>query len=139
MADVVKAPIDIISDYSIPAYVDANTLFVVASYSGGTEEPLAALLAAKNKKAKIISITAHSAKNPLEIMMIKENIPGYIFKPEYNPSGQPRLGVGYAIFGIMTMLAKSGLFKIVVRDIEDIIASMEIWSRELCPAGADKE
>jgi glucose/mannose-6-phosphate isomerase len=112
---------------------------VIASYSGGTEEPLEALRQAKKKKAKLMAVTAHDDKNPLEILMIKENIPGYIFKPNENPSGQPRLGVGYAIFGIMTMLAKAGLFKIVVREIEDIIASMEIWSRELRPEESSKK
>ena len=40
---------------------------------------------------------------------------------------------GYAILGMAVILAKAGLFKIEVREMEDIIASMEIWGRELKP------
>jgi glucose/mannose-6-phosphate isomerase len=65
--------------------------------------------------------------------MIKDNIPGYIFKPEFNPSAVPRIGLGYSIFGTAVMLAKAGLFKIKVQEVKDVIASMEIWDRELRP------
>jgi glucose/mannose-6-phosphate isomerase len=129
--DQIKAPITILSGYQIPAFVGPNTLFVISSYSGTTEEPLSTYQEAKKRGAKIIAITADMPKNKLKDLMLKNDIPGYIFKPESNPSGQPRLGTGYAIFGLAVMLAKAGLFKINVRDIEDSIASLEIWSRRL--------
>jgi len=133
LSEELKVPVDIISGYSVPHYVDSNTVYIISSYSGTTEEPLSTYTEAKKRKAKILAITQHNDKNKLEKLMIKENIPGYIFKSEFNPSDQPRLGVGYSVFGIMTMLAKAGFYKIAVRDMENIIASMEIWSRELKP------
>lgn len=130
----VKIPISITPGYEVPANVNDKTLYVISSYSGTTEEPLCAYEEAKKRGAKIIAITSRGAKNKLEKIMIKDNIPGYIFKPEHNPSGQPRLGLGYSIFGMAVMLAKAGLFKIDVGEAENMIASLEIWDRELRPA-----
>ena len=131
--DKIKVPISILSGYKLPAYVDENTLFVLSSYSGNTEEPLSTYKEAKKRKAKIIAITADMPKNKLKKIMLKDNIPGYIFKPELNPSGQPRLGIGYMIFGLSVMLAKAGLFKISVKEIKNIISDLEINSRKIRP------
>ena len=131
-ADQIKAPISIEPGYGVPAHVNVNTLYVISSYSGNTEEPLSAYKEAKRRKAKIIAITSHG-KGKLEKLMIKDNIPGYIFKPKHNPSGQPRLGLGYSFFGLAVLLAKAGLFKINVKEMENIIASLEIWDRKLRP------
>jgi glucose/mannose-6-phosphate isomerase len=131
--DQVKVPISIVPGYNVPAHVNESTLYIISSYSGTTEEPLSTYREAKKRGAKIIAITQHSKESKLEKLMLADNIPGYIFKPKQNPSGQPRLGLGYTLFGIAVLLAKTGLFKIEVRKIEDIIASMEIWDRELRP------
>ena len=131
--DQIKVPISITPGYNVPAHVNKNTLYIISSYSGTTEEPLSTYKEVKKRGAKIIAITSHGGKNRLEKLMIKDHIPGYIFKPEYNPSGQPRLGLGYSIFGMAVMMAKTGLFKIDVKKIEDVIASLEIWDRELRP------
>lgn len=129
--DRIKVPITITPGYAVPANVDKNTLYVLSSYSGNTEETLSVYKEVRKRKAKIIGITARGGN--LEKLMIKDNIPGYIFKPEFNPSGQPRLGLGYGVFGTAVLLAKAGLFKISVPEIEDIIADMEIKDRELRP------
>lgn len=129
----IKVPLTITPGYQVPGQVNAKTLFLISSYSGATEEPLSTYTEIKKRKAKILAITGHGPQNKLEKLMMKDNIPGYIFKPQYNPSGQPRLGLGYTLFGTAILLAKAGLFRIQVREIEDIIASMEIWSRKLKP------
>lgn len=46
------------NDYTIPAYVDDKTLVVVSSYSGNTEETVAATKAAVAKGAEIACITS---------------------------------------------------------------------------------
>ena len=129
----IKAPLILTPGYEVPHYVGKNTLYVISSYSGNTEEPLSVYGEVKSRGAKILAITCDSKKNKLADLMLKENIPGYIFKPEYNPSGQPRLGQGYMIFGATVLLAKAGLFELKIEEMEDIIASMEIWDRELRP------
>lgn len=136
-SDRVKAPISIVPGYEVPAYVDKNTLYILSSYSGTTEEPLSTYKEAKKRGAKIIAITAGGKNNVLEKLMMKENIPGYIFKPEYNPSGQPRLGIGYSAFGMAVLMAKAGLFEIKEKEALDVIAELELWDRELRPSEKD--
>ncbi len=50
-------PFSIWRDYGLPRHVDQNTLVVVASYSGNTEETLSALEAAEKAGASIAVIT----------------------------------------------------------------------------------
>ncbi len=124
-----KVPISITPGYSVPAKVDKNTLYVLSSYSGNTEEPLSVYDEVKKRGAKILGITSRG-RGKLEKLMLKENIPGYIYKAEFNSSKVPRLGLGYDTFGLAVLLAKTGLFKIKIGEMKDIIASMEIWDRE---------
>lgn len=131
-SDQIKLPINITPGYEVPANVDKNTLYIISSYSGGTEEPLSVYKEVVKRGAKVIAITARG-NGKLEKLMIKNNIPGYIYHPEFNPSGVPRIGLGYNIFGLAVLLAKAGMFKIKLKEIEDIIASLEIWDRRLRP------
>ncbi len=127
----IKAPININAGYGVPNYVDKNTLYIISSYSGTTEEPLSTYREARKKGAKIIAITQDDPKSKLKKIMLKDDVPGYIFKADKNPSKQPRIGLGYSVFGIAVMLAKAGLIKISVKEIEDIIDFLEINSRKL--------
>lgn len=130
-ADQIKVPITIMADYAVPASVNKDTLYVLSSYSGTTEEPLSTYTEAKKRKAKFIAITSHGEKNTLEKLMIKDNIPGYVFEHKQNPSNQPRLGLGYAIFGMLILLSKAGVFKITDKEIKQVIAKLEKWNKNL--------
>lgn len=130
MLENLSVPFNIEPGYQIPGYVNSDTLFVISSYSGTTEEPLSVYKEVKRRRAKILAICS-KGKGQLEKMIMKDNIPGYIFDPVENPCGEPRLGVGYSVFGMMVMLAKAGLFKIKVKEIEEIINSLEIRDRRL--------
>lgn len=132
-SDQLKTPVIIQPGYEVPAFVNKNTLYIISSYSGNTEEPLSAYDKAKKQGAKILAITEDGAKNKLKNLMLKDNIPGYIFKPKYNPSNQPRLGLGYSIFGTMSLLAKAGVIKIKNDEIKNLIAKSEINDRKLRP------
>lgn len=131
-SDQIKVPILIVPGYEVPAYVNKNTLYIISSYSGNTEEPLSVFEEVKKRGAKIMGIAAKIG-GALEKLMLKENIPGYIFNPLYNKSNIPRLGLGYSAFGIAVLLAKAGLLKIDVKKVKKIIASLEIWDHELRP------
>lgn len=137
-ADQLKVPISIVPGYGVPSHVGKNTLFIISSYSGSTEEPLSVYSEVKRRGAKIMAITSQG-NGKLEKLMIKDDIPGYIFKPEFNPSHQPRLGVGYMIFGTAVMLAKAGVLKINNKEIESLISGLEISDRKLRPASANNQ
>ncbi|MDO8592671.1 MAG: SIS domain-containing protein [bacterium] len=133
-----KAPLTITPGYCVPASVDKNTLYVISSYSGNTEEPLSTYEEVKKRGAKILGITMQDTRCPdghrvskLADLMEKNNLPGYRFKVEHNPSTQPRLGVGYTNFGTVILLAKAGLLKIDVQEMEKIINRLEANGEKL--------
>lgn len=54
-------PVDICKDYDLPAYVNAGTLVILSSYSGSSEETLAALATARAAGAQVVCVTAGGA------------------------------------------------------------------------------
>jgi glucose/mannose-6-phosphate isomerase len=58
VAQNANCPITINKDYSIPAFVGANTLVLCCSYSGNTEESLEMLAAAEQKNAVVACVTS---------------------------------------------------------------------------------
>lgn len=138
LSDQIKIPLLITPGYSVPKFVGKNTLYIFSSYSGTTEEPLNCYAEVKKRGAKMMGITATGKNNPLEKLMLANNLPGFIFSPDFNPCKQPRLALGYSIFGTMVLLAKAGIFKIQVSQIEKIIAQLEIETRRLRPEAKQK-
>src|SRR5690242_6664321 len=51
-------PITVNKDYFIPGFVNENSLVIVSSYSGNTEETISAMEAALKAKAKIVCVTS---------------------------------------------------------------------------------
>jgi len=64
-APIASVPIAVNKDYNLPAYVNENTLVIVCSYSGNTEETLSALDIAMSKKAEIACITSGGKLNEI--------------------------------------------------------------------------
>lgn len=58
VADQLKVPAVINNDYSLPKFVNENSLVIVSSFSGNTEETLEALQSAQEANAEIACITA---------------------------------------------------------------------------------
>lgn len=132
LLDRSHVPVEIHAGYEVPAYVDENTLYVLSSYSGNTEGVLSVYEEVKKRKAKILGITAGGdSRGKLEQLMVDEDIPGFIFTPQYNVSGQPRMALGYSVFGILFLLQKCGLLSIENTEIQDIIHYLEEGNKEL--------
>ncbi|HNC65206.1 MAG TPA: bifunctional phosphoglucose/phosphomannose isomerase, partial [Chitinophagales bacterium] len=58
LRDDLQVPVVINKEYRIPAFVNENTLVIVSSYSGNTEETLSAMMQAFKKDAQIVCITS---------------------------------------------------------------------------------
>jgi len=54
----VSVPFEISRDYTVPSYVNENTLYIASSYSGNTEETISALQEAANRGAAIVVMAA---------------------------------------------------------------------------------
>lgn len=98
----VGEPYEIVRDYELPEYVDGDTLVIVASYSGNTEETLSALAQAEAKGANIAVITGGG-----KLQAIAEE-KGYLLAllPK---AEQPRYAVLYNFKAILEILAVAGL------------------------------
>ena len=57
--DELKIPFVVNRNYTLPGFVDKNTLVIVSSYSGNTEETVSAHSEAIKRKAKVICITSN--------------------------------------------------------------------------------
>ncbi len=132
--DKLSVPMEIVNDYTLPAYVGKDTLVILSSYSGTTEETLAAAKEAKLRKAKIIVITAGGA---LLNLAKKNRWPTFVIDPVENPSGQPRMAVGYMTLGLAGMLSKIGVLDFPENDIHDLAKTVDGVDSKQAAALAD--
>jgi len=94
-------PIIVSTEFHLPNFVDQNTLVVISSYSGNTEETLTSLSEAQSRNAVIFGICAGGK---LADLINQKVINGYVFNPVHNPCNQPRMSLGYAITSIVALL-----------------------------------
>ncbi len=106
--DRARVPIEVFNEYKIPNYVNTNTFVILYSYSGGTEETLSAARLAKDAGAKIFGITTGGK---LAEFLKENNLSGYVFEAKHNPSGQPRMGLGYATATTLALLSRCAFIR----------------------------
>ena len=132
--DTLKVPFEVVSHYELPAYVNGDTLVLLSSYSGTTEETLAAGADALSRGAKIMVI---ASGGPLAELARAKNLPLYQIDAIHNPSRQPRLAIGYAIAGQMMMFAKAGLLPDLHADLKKVAAGLRAMILRLAPEATD--
>ena len=116
-----KVPLEIINSYSVPAYVNEKTLFIFSSYSGTTEEVLATVDEVLSRGAKGLGITTGGR---LAEILSQKQIPYFKINPQFNPSGQPRSALGYAILGTIGLLKKTGVLSIEDAEIQAVMENL---------------
>ncbi|MBI2416202.1 MAG: SIS domain-containing protein [Candidatus Kerfeldbacteria bacterium] len=126
-ADTARVPILIENNYTIPAYVHQRTLAILSSYSGTTEETLTVAKAIKQRTNKVAIITTGGA---LQELHQQAGYPAYLITPTYNPCGQPRIAVGYAIIGLLGLLHHAKVLTITNSLIDDVVHYLD-GNREL--------
>ena len=117
------------NDYNLPAWVNKNTLVVVNSYSGNTEESLSAITFAKKVGSQIVGIS--TGGNIGEMIKNKE-ILGVIINPEEtNPTGFPKSGLGVSLGGLIGVLIKVGVLKLTEEELnialDELIEVRKTW------------
>lgn len=120
--DQLTVPVQIINDYTVPAWVDANTLVILSSYSGATEETVAMIPNILRLTKNVAVITGGGA---LAEFVTKQGVLGYVIDPKFNPCGQPRMAIGYSVFGTLGLLERFGLVQISQTQIDQVCKQME--------------
>lgn len=136
LRDQLKVPYVINDDYILPSFVNENSLVILSSYSGTTEEVIHCGSLAKEKKAKLAGICAGGE---IAEFLRSENAPCYVFNPIHNPSGQPRIGFGYGVGGHMGLLVALSLVETAKEEVESAIKSLpELLSSFKLEVSSDK-
>ena len=122
VANQLKVPVVINNDYSLPEFVSSKTLVIVSSFSGNTEETLAALKIAQDKKAEIACITSGGKLADIA----KENNYKFLALPL---AFSPRAMLTYSVVQQFFLLAHYGL--IDSSYIEDVQNTIALLNREV--------
>jgi len=130
-----KTPLEIVNGYHVPKYVDKNSLVVVSSYSGTTEEPVFAMKEAMKRKAKLAIITSGGDLAKVSLAM---KVPGLVFTTNNNPCGSPRMGLGYSVVGQLVLFAKAGLIKLTPKDLKNVVSVLKKYDTEFGTSNIDK-
>ena len=113
-------PIIVNKGYFIPKFTNENSLVIISSYSGNTEETLACLNQALKKKSKIICISSGgkvaeiSKKKKLDLILVPSGMP-------------PRACLGCSLTQLFFILAQnkiiSGKFKAHLKSSVELIVT----------------
>lgn len=115
--DQLRVPVTLVNGYTLPKSVDAKTLVVLSSYSGTTEETLTCAREARKLTRLRIGI---SLGGKLLQDLKRANKPYYQIVETYNPSHQPRVGIGYSVFGQLGLLRS--YFGVTSQEVQRAIA-----------------
>ncbi|MEW6412071.1 MAG: bifunctional phosphoglucose/phosphomannose isomerase [Candidatus Zixiibacteriota bacterium] len=123
LSPMLLVPFEICRNYTLPEYVDDETLVIVSSYSGNTEETLSALDDALNRKAMVAGITTGGVLS--DVARLND------FPLAIVPSGlQPRAALGYSFVPLLVFLEAIGLIKNVAGDIENVISELKKYRED---------
>ncbi|MDZ4663450.1 MAG: bifunctional phosphoglucose/phosphomannose isomerase [Bacteroidota bacterium] len=121
VSDSCSVPIIINKDYFLPAFANANTLLIVSSYSGNTEETVQVMNDAISRKVQIVCVT--SGGKVLELA--KQHQFDFIEIPGGNP---PRSCIGYSLVQLIEILIAKGFAdKKIMLDLDK---SIELLTKE---------
>jgi glucose/mannose-6-phosphate isomerase len=118
LLDRVEVPILINRDYGLPAFArDRETLVILSSHSGNTEETLSGFDEACKRNCQIIGITTGGK---LASYLIHAGMPVWQFQHQ----GQPRAAIGYSFGLLLAIMTRLGLISDPSRDVEDAVTTM---------------
>ncbi len=97
-------PIIVNKDYFLPDFVNSNSLVIISSYSGNTEETLSAMKQAIDKNAQIVCVTSGG-----EVHAIAQQ---YKYDTIIIPGGNPpRSCIGYSLVQLFKIVQFNGFVK----------------------------
>jgi glucose/mannose-6-phosphate isomerase len=106
-------PVEVIADYSLPAYVNEKTLVILGSYSGNTEETLAMYEEVKAKGSQTIILTGGGK---LGTIAKENNLKTYLIEQGF----QPRMALGFSLTYLVQIFGEL-MGKEVTGELKDIV------------------
>lgn len=118
LAEELSVPFVVNRHYFLPEFVSSNSLVVISSYSGNTEETIAAHDDAIKRKAQVLCITSNGETESLA----RKNGHPLIKIPKGYP---PRAALGYSFFTILITLSRLGCVKSKAKEIRETIVLLK--------------
>ena len=117
-----KLPVFVHRDYRLPHFVDASTLVIASSYSGDTEETLAAFAEALDTPAKKLAVTTGGR---LREMAEPHGLP--VFSINY--SSQPRAALAHSLFALIGICDRLGIVNGMSEHVANTVRVLEDLQR----------
>lgn len=113
LEDNYSKPFVVYNDYGLPAWVNKNTLVIVNSYSGNTEESLSGYEKAKEIGCQVIGISTGG------------KISDVVIDPkDTNPTGFPKSGLGVSLGGLLGVLQTIGVMPNADAEINSALSEL---------------
>jgi len=124
-------PFFVFNDYGLPAWVGKDTLVILNTYSGNTEETLSAYEVAKSNDAKIVAVTSGGKASE----MIKDKkVQGVVIDPkDTNPTGFPKSGLGVSLGALLGVLSKLEVLTITEKELFESLKEIDEISNSWNP------
>ena len=123
--------LQVVRGYELPAWVGPDTLVVASSFSGATEETLAAVEAAFLRRCPVAVITTGG---PLGVVAEKASLPLLAFPA----GGQPRAAVGWSTILLAGLLERAGALPVTDAEVEAGAVAADAALAAWGPGGADR-
>ena len=117
LTNKLAVPLEVVKGYDLPGYVGTNTLVIVSSNSGNTEETLSCLDQALQRGAQV----AAAATGGTLMKIAREK---HIMLAPFPHNSQPRMGLIYNLRAMLAILVAFGLIR---PDMLDQIAASRAW------------
>lgn len=130
MSQSSEIPCQVCRTYKLPGHVGRNSLVIVASYSGNTEETISMFEDARKKRAKIVAI---SSGGQLAQLADSLSVPC----ARINTGLMPRASLGFVFGAMMGVVERSG-FAFQDKQVEEtirVLGSVNSYCKPSVPAG----
>jgi glucose/mannose-6-phosphate isomerase len=119
LEDRLAIPVQVLKSYGpVPAWVGRNTLVVAVSYSGGTEETIAALEEVHSRGSRVVAVSSGGRLAEMAKEFGVAHVP-------IRAGLQPRASLGYLVTPILAVLEQMGLVPALEDDVEEAISVLE--------------
>src|SRR6266581_7067273 len=125
LADRAKIPIQVVRDYRLPAYARPEDLLVAISYSGNTEETLAATAQGIKLGCRVVAITSGGT--------LRDLARGNRMRVFAVPTGLPPRGAFGHLFGILAGIGGGWAIGALDHELKEAIAHLQALRIRLRP------
>jgi len=112
-----KVPMSVHRDYGLPAYVGRDSLVIVSSYSGNTEETLSSFEEAQRRGARVLALTTGGRIAELSKAARYPVI-------SFTYPAQPRAALGYSLGLVLGALVRLGFVRDLSTDVDAALADL---------------